>query len=358
MIGSAARSLVNATLIVLLVSVAMCTDALALSLSKLFSKVGDFPLGAGTTRTDYESLDPGTRRLYIAKMGAGQVLVFDIDTNNLVKQLDGYPKVTGVLAVPEIHKIYASVPGGGLISSIAVGLGMAALSSGRGTIAVIDTQSLRETVRLQGGVFPDGITYDPRDHRVFVSDELGSALTVIDANADRVVARIATGGEVGNVRYDAATRKIYVPVQSHNELIAVDPATGKIVWRHATTGCEHPHGFIIAPGGGIGYVACDENDQLLTIELTTGRVLARLPVARDPDVLALDAPARRLYVASESGGLSTFDISVPKAPMALGDVFVGKDAHAVAVDEVTHRLFLALASLDGRAVLRELAPRP
>jgi hypothetical protein len=81
------------------------------------------------------------------------------------------------------------------------------------------------------------------------------------------------------------------------------------------------------------------------------------PVAHDPDVLAIDAQANRLHVAAESGNLSSFDIAQAETPHALGDVYVGDGAHAVAVDPVSHRLYLALADVNGRAVLRVLAPK-
>ena len=327
------------------------------NVSRLYSFVGDYPLGAGTNRTDYESFDPAARRLYISKMGAGQLLVFDTEQNKLVATLDGFPKVTGVLAVPELHKVYASVPGAGLAQSILVGLGMAGLSSGHGAIAIRDSQSLKELARVPGGVFPDGIAYDPRDHRIFVSDEMGGAVTVLDADSDKPRGRIDTGGEVGNVRYDAATQSAHVPVQSHNELIAIDPVHMTVTARHALAGCDHPHGFIVAPSGGIGYVACDGNDRLLTVDLANGHVLGNQPVAHDPDVLAIDANAKRLYVAAESGNLSTFDIAKPDAPVSLGDVFVADGAHAVAVDPETHRLYFGLANANGRAVLRVLIPK-
>lgn len=324
---------------------------------RLFNLVGDFPLGASVNRTDYESIDPVARRLYISKMGGGQLLIFDIEKNRLVAQLDGFPKVTGVLVVPALHKVYASVPGGGVLSSISVGLGMAGLSSGHGRIAIRDTRSLKEIARLPGGIFPDGIAYDPRDQRIFVSDELGSAVTVIDAMADKFVARIDTGGEVGNVRYDPANGDVFVPVQSHNELIRIDPVKLSVSARYPLAGCEHPHGFIFSPKGEIGYVACDENDQLVTIDIATGRVLGKLPVAHDPDVLAIDPAANRLYVASESGNLSTYNIAAPARPVSLGDVFVATDAHTVAVDPASHRLYFALADVGGQARLRVFAPK-
>jgi len=325
--------------------------------TKLFSLTGEYPLGASVNRTDYESIDAAARRLYIAKMGGGQLLVFDLARNRLVAQLDGFPKITGVLAVPEMRRIYASVPGGGVISSVFVGLGMAGLSRGHGTIAILDAQTLKEVARLPGGVFPDGIAYDSKEHRVFVSDELGAALVVIDAATNVPNGRVATNGEVGNVRYDPVTEKIYVPVQSNNELAVIDPAQLRVVARWKLPGCDHPHGFIIAPNAAIGFAACDGNDRLMTVDLVTGRTLRDLSVAHDPDVLAIDPKSSRLYVAAESGNLSSFDIEQADTPRALGDVYVGVGAHAVAVDPVSHQLYFALADVNGRAVLRVLAPR-
>jgi len=328
------------------------------SASRLFTLVGDYPLGASVNRTDYESIDPEARRLYIAKMGGGQLVVFDIEHNIVVSALDGFPKVTGVLVVPELHKVYASVPGGGVLSSISQGLGMAGLSSGHGEIAIRDTRTLNEIARLPGGVFPDGIAFDPREHRIFVSDEMGGALTVIDAGTNKSIGRVDTGGEAGNVRYDPASGNVFVPVQSHDELVRIDPAKASVTARYKLAGCSHPHGFIVAPKGGIGYVACDENDQLVTVELASGRALGKQPVAHDPDVLAIDADANRLYVAAESGNLSTYNIASPAKPTSLGDVFIAPSAHSVAVDPVTHRLYFGLAEENGRAALKVLAPKP
>jgi DNA-binding beta-propeller fold protein YncE len=158
-----------------------------------FFLVGDFALGPAVDRADYESIDTTTQRLYIANMGGGQLLVFDIAHDRLIAQMHGFPKITGVLAAPEVHKIYASVPGSGLVASLIVGLGMLGLSSGQGAVAVLDARSLKEVARVPGGIFPDGIAYDPEDQRVFVSDEFGGAVTVIDAGADKFETELGSG---------------------------------------------------------------------------------------------------------------------------------------------------------------------
>jgi len=317
----------------------------------------DFPLGPATNRIDYQSIDAAARRLYIAKMGAGSLLVVDLGDNHVVAEVPGFPKATGVLAVPELHRIYVSVPGAGLGPSLGVALGKVGLSSGSGAVAVLESDSLKEIARLPAGVFPDGIAYDPRERRLFVTDEMGSAVTVMDADKNSVLARIDLGGEVGNVRYDPISAMVYAPVQSRDELAVIDPAALKVMGRHKLPGADHPHGLFIAPGAAIGYVACDGNDRLLTVDLASGKVLNDQPLGHDPDVLDVDRAANRLYVAAESGTLSSFDISRPTAPTPLGDGLIGPDAHSVAVDPQTHRLYFPIANLNGKAVLRVVEPK-
>ena len=190
-----------------------------------------------------------------------------------------------------------------------------------------------------------------------MSDELGSAIIVIDANGDRVISYMDAGGEVGNVRYDAVTDRVYAPVQSHDELVTIDPVRSIVLARYRLAGCDHPHGFIVNSRRALGYVACDGNDVMLTVDLTNGRVLNQQPVAHDPDVMAIDAEMNRLYVAGGSGDLSTYDIAAPSVPKSLGNVFVAYGAHTVAVDPATHQLYFALANLNGYASLRVLAPK-
>lgn len=354
-----AMRVIQARSLVCLLLVALQTEGRAApagDFGALFDKVADVPIGEKTSRFDYESLDAKAGHLYVSKMDAGKLDVFDVRAQSLVTELDGFPKVTGVLAVPALDRVYASIPGAGISASLSVGLGMAGLSSGWGAIAILNSQSLKEVARVPGGVFPDGIAYDPDDRRVFVSDELGSAVTAIEPGG-RMLGRIAMGGEVGNVQYDPATHRIYAPVQSRNELGVIDPGTTKLIDRFPLPGGDHPHGLRIALGGAIAYAACDENDRLLVIDLKARKVIGSLPLGHDPDVMADDPGLKRLYIASESGVLAVVDTSDPSAPVELGKIFVGDNAHSIAVDPATHYLYLPLRDLGGHAVMRVLMPK-
>src|SRR6266581_1398806 len=68
--------------------------------------VADVPLPGSASRFDYQSLEPASGRLFISHMGAGQVVVFDVRAGRVIANLDGFPTVTGVLAVPVEHRAY------------------------------------------------------------------------------------------------------------------------------------------------------------------------------------------------------------------------------------------------------------
>src|SRR5438552_3593058 len=73
--------------------------------------VSDIALPGSASRFAYQSLEPGSGRSFISHMGAGQLVVFDVRAGRVVGNLDGSPTVTGVLAVPAEHRVYASAPG-------------------------------------------------------------------------------------------------------------------------------------------------------------------------------------------------------------------------------------------------------
>src|SRR2546430_9890890 len=66
--------------------------------------VADVPLPGSASRFDYQSLEPASGRLFISHMGAGQLVAFDVRAGRVIANLDGFPTVTGVLAVPVEHR--------------------------------------------------------------------------------------------------------------------------------------------------------------------------------------------------------------------------------------------------------------
>src|SRR5215470_9953952 len=298
--------------------------------------VADVPLPGGTTRFDYQSLDPKTGRLYLSHMGDGNLVVLDIKTNKVLANIPGFPTVTGVLVVPALKSVYASV-------------------THNHEVAVLDTEKLVVSKRIKDGKFPDGLAYSPETHKVFISDEAGGVETVIDTQRNERVTTIQMGGEVGNTQYDPASHLIYACVQTRNELAEINPETDKIQARYRLPDGEHPHGFYIDDQHGKAYIACEGDNKLLVFDMKNHSVENVFAVADGPDVLAFDRGLQLLYVACESGAVSLSRYSSGKLEK-VGNVNVGPNSHSVSVDSETHRAYFPLKNVNGSPILRIMTP--
>ena len=297
--------------------------------------VAAIPLPGPANRFDYQSFDPASGRLYLNHMDAGRLVVFDALRDSVVGQVTGLPRATGVLAVPSRHQIYVS-------------------AAGAHEVTIVDDRTLKVTRRVGGIRFPDGIAYAPDASTVFVSDEAGGADVVIDAATGAKRSTIDLGGEAGNTHYDSVSHCILVAVQTRDQLVAIDPASETIAARYSLPGSDGPHGFTIDEEGRLAFVSSEGNASLQVVDLRTMRVIDRYAVGDSPYVLAWDAPARRLYVASEGGVLSAFWLDGTTL-RPVGEVRA-PHAHTVAVDPRTHRVFLPLQDIGGRPILRIYEP--
>lgn len=285
-------------------------------------QVGQIPLPGDGSRFDYASLDAGRGLLFIAHLGASQVIEVDVHAHRVVRIINHLSQVHGVLVVPERHRVYAT-------------------ATGANQMVALDEDTGAELGRAPTGNYPDGLAYDPQQATVWTTNESGGSETIIDAATYQVHGTMALSGEAGNVAYDPASRTMLVDVQSHNSLAVIDPATLTIVRQVPLPGCQHDHGLALDPVDRLAFVACDGNATLLTLDLNTWQVTGSKAVGADPDVLAYDPVAHRLYVAAESGDVTTLDNHNRQLTVVARE-HVGDDAHVVAVDPTTGHTYYPL----------------
>lgn len=299
--------------------------------------VANVPLPGRATRWDYASLDAAHHHLFLAHLGDSTIVVFDTVQRKVVATIPGVSQVHGVLYVPQLDRVYAS-------------------ATGTNEVVAINAKTFKIIACMPGGDYPDGMAYAPNVHRLYVSDEHGGTDTVIDVASNKRVATIPLGGEVGNTQYDPVTQRVFVNVQTDNQLVEIDPVSNKIVSRTKLPGAMGNHGLYIDAPARLAFIACEDNDKLLVLDLGSRSVLASFDVAKDPDVLAFDQSPGWLYVAGESGQVSLFKVN-GQTVAALGTAWLGANAHVVAVDPATHEAYFPLKDVKGKPVLRILRPQ-
>ncbi|HKN98538.1 MAG TPA: YncE family protein [Pseudonocardiaceae bacterium] len=299
--------------------------------------VGEVALPGDGSRFDYASLDTGRGLLFIAHLGASQVIEVDVHTGRVVRTIPNVAGVHGVFVVPALHRVYAT-------------------ATDANQMVALDEDTGRVLARAATGEYPDGLAYDPRRNAVWTTNETGGSETVIDAATGAVRGTVPLGGEVGNVAYDPATDRMLVAVQGRDQVAVIDPGSRTVKRWVDLPGCDHDHGLTLDTANRLAFVACDGNATLLTVDLTTWRVIGTNTVGEDPDVLAFDPGSRWLYVAAESGDVAVLGLRDRRLAV-LGLDHLADGAHVVAVDSHSHTSYFPVpAGGDGRPALLEHTP--
>ncbi|MFE4458476.1 YncE family protein [Nocardia tengchongensis] len=299
-------------------------------------KVAAVALPGGSSRFDYASLDSGRGLLFLAHMGAGEIVEVDARARTVVRTIADTPDVHGVLVVPDKHRVYATV-------------------TGRDQVVALDEDSGSVLFRAPTGRYPDGLAYDPIRDAVWTTDEHAGNETVVDADTGNVRGTVTLGGEVGNVVYDPGLDRIIVAVQGHDELAVIAPDTLTVTDRIPTPGCAGPHGLALDASAQSMYVGCEDNATLATVDLTKRAVTDHNSVGETPDVLAWDPGAQRVYVAAESGWVSVLERRAAHTT-PVGAEHLADGAHIVVVDPADHHSYFPIAAGTSGPVLWEFEP--
>jgi YVTN family beta-propeller protein len=136
--------------------------------------VEDVRLPGTASRFDYQWLDADNRRLYIAHLGDGSLVVVDLDTNKVIHEVPHLPSVHGVVAAPAQHLVLAT-------------------ATADRTLAIIDDQTFAVKSRVPAGEYPNGLAFDPTSDRVFVSNNKGRGVVVIDVKTAKPTKGLDSG---------------------------------------------------------------------------------------------------------------------------------------------------------------------
>jgi YVTN family beta-propeller protein len=303
----------------------------------LLTLVTDVPLPGTANRFDYQEIDAANGQLVVAHMNDNSVLVLSLADGSVKKLLPNIPTPRGV----------------------AVGDGKIFVTSTPSKLVIIDATTLAELARVGTGTSPDGDAFDPDDKIVGVSDQGDGALSLIANSGTGTRTPVPLGTETGNVIYDASRKQFWITVVKPNppdQLVEVDPKAATVTTQIPLPGCGGAHGLRIHPDGQSAFIACEDNDKLARVDLGGTHAITIAATGSGPDVLSIDAPKGWLYVSAESGDVTIWDINQPGTAL-VGHVHPGDNAHTVAADPATHRVFFPLPQGTGSTpVLRVMRP--
>lgn len=286
--------------------------------SQLYQLAAKFHVG-GEGGWDYITYDGGSKRLFIAHSMEFEV----VDASS--------GKKTGSIPADGAHGV-ALVP--------AKNLGFS--TNGRaGTVTVFDLKSLQPKRDIKVGENPDAIIYDHYSKRVVVMNGRSKNLMAIDPDTLKIVASVPLGGKLEFAAADHS--HVYVNVEDKGEIAVVDTKSWKAVQHWKLPGCEEPSGLAIDEKTNHLFTVC-ANKKMLVVDTKTGNIVATLDTGTGTDGAAFD-PGLGFAFAS-NGGDGT--LTVVKAAgnghyQVAAQIQTQRGARTVAVDPVSHRVFLPTA---------------
>jgi YVTN family beta-propeller protein len=213
------------------------------------------------------------------------------------------------------------------------------------TVDIFDPATMRLVKRIPVADDPDGIFYDPANKLIYAASGDSKLATLIDPATQAKVATIPLGGDPEFAAFDGATRLLYQNLKDANSVAAVDLAKRSVTQRWPLDGCAGPSGMAIDTPARRLFVVCSGNAKLVIFSLDSHRVIASLPIGGGPDSVGFDPVLHRIYTTGLSGLLSVIQQDSPDSYRLLDRVSTHFGAHTLAVDTVTHRVYVGYASL-------------
>jgi DNA-binding beta-propeller fold protein YncE len=104
------------------------------------------------------------------------------------------------------------------------------------------------------------------------------------------------------------------------------------------------------------FAVCSGNAILVAVDLDTHRVVTSLKIGGGPDSVALDRSLHRIYSAGKAGKLTVIQQDGLDSYHILDEIRTHYGAHTLAVDPLSHRVYVGYASLFARPRVAVFSP--
>lgn len=280
---------------------------------------------------DHGDVHVETGRVFVAHTAMGTVEIIDGERGVHGGTISGCPEASGVLCAQEARLVFAAARGAGKVLVIAA-----------------DSHDVIGEVAV--GPRPNGLAWDSRRRRLLVADVEDFHARLIDPRSGTVVTKVELPGRPRWCVYDVDHDRFLVNVREPACVAVLDADTAdvRIRWPVSSPG---PHGLDLDPARGRAFVACD-GGKVLALDLETGRELADVTIAGEPDAIWYNPDGSHLYVAVGQPGV--LDVIDTRDMTLAHEVVTEAGAHTTAFDRRRQRLYVFLSG-SGRAAVYDAA---
>jgi DNA-binding beta-propeller fold protein YncE len=280
---------------------------------------------------DHGDVHLATGRVFVAHTAMGTIEVIDGRRGVHAGTIRGCPEASGVLCVQKEGLVFAAARGGG-------------------KVLVIEAASGDVVGEVAVGPKPNGLAWDPRRKRLLVADVHDFRARLVDLQAGSVAGGAELPGRPRWCVYDPGADRFLVNIREPAcvAVLTADTAAVQVRWPVSAAG---PHGLDLDAEHGYALVACD-GGRVVALDVKTGRELAGVAIAGEPDAIWYNPDRSRLYVAIGHPGV--IDV-VDTGEMALAqECPTEAGGHTTAFDRARQLLYVFLPASCRAAVYEEV----
>ena len=279
------------------------------------------PLSGVEGRIDHLALDSANQRLFLAALGNDTVEVIDLKAGKRVQTIRDLHEPQGVLFV-ENKLLIASGQGG--------------------DVNLLDGASFKHIETIHFSDDADNLRYDSADAAVYVGYGAG-ALGLIDLKTLKRSGDIFLGGHPESFQLESLGRRIFVNLPP-DRIAVVDKQDRKIIakWSLIASGLSFNYPMALDETHHRLFIASRIPARLVVFDSESGKVVAKLSCAGDPDDIFYDQKLKRIYVSGGDGSISIFEQTDADHYRLLSNVLTADGARTSLFDPKSGRLYLAV----------------
>jgi DNA-binding beta-propeller fold protein YncE len=237
---------------------------------------------------DHFGVDLAGNRLFATAEGYKAVLVFDLNSGQLIHTISGIGIPHAVLYRQDVGRIYVT-------------------DGGAGALRIYDakTYQLEKSVKLL--VDTDSIAYDPATKYLYVvngggdANQTFSTISVIDTTSGDKLADIKIDGDtLEAMAVESSSRRLYVNNRAKNQIEIVDREkhTRSATW--PVTKAKFNVAMAFDEPSHRLFVGC-RSGSIVVFDTESGKEVAALPIETGVDDMVYDAASKRIYAACGAG---------------------------------------------------------
>ena len=291
----------------------------------------EIPVG-GEGSWDYLSVDEAARRLYVTH--ATKIVVIDLDKDAVVGEIADTPGVHGFALAPE--------------------LGCGFSSNGKENKAsIVDLKTLKTLMKVDTGVNPDAILYEPGRQEVYTFNGRGQSATVFAAKTGEVVATIPLPGKPEFAVADPMAACVYVNIEDKNEMAVIETTTHTVVTSRPIAPGTEATGMAFDAAHHRLFIGCHNKLMLMMdgcfcwgFTSPIGKVITSVPIGAGVDANAFDAGTQYAFASCGDGTVTIAHEDSPEKLTVVQTLATEHGARTMALDAATHKIYLASAKFE------------